>query len=34
MTRFIERPQDLRESRLCAPQRTASPMFQGWGPKL
>jgi hypothetical protein len=34
MTRFINRPEDLRESRICMPQQAPSPLFQGWGPKL
>ncbi len=34
MTRFINQPEDLRESRVCQPQRVAGPLFQGWGPKL
>jgi hypothetical protein len=34
MTRFINRPEDLRKSNVVAPQRVASPIFQGWGPKL
>jgi len=34
MTRFINRPEDLREAHVCQPQRSQSPLFQGWGPKL
>jgi hypothetical protein len=34
MTRFINRPEDLRQSHVVAPQRVSSPIFQGWGPKL
>jgi hypothetical protein len=34
MTRFINRPEDLRQSHIVAPQRVPSPLFQGWGPKL
>jgi hypothetical protein len=36
MTRFINRPEDheLRQNRICMPQRIDSPLFQGWGPKF
>jgi hypothetical protein len=34
MTRFINRPDDLREGRTVQTQRAQSPLFQGWGPKL
>jgi len=34
MTRFINRPEDLRDGRIVQPQRAASPLFQGWGPKI
>jgi hypothetical protein len=34
MTRFINRPEDLRDGRIVQPQRVSSPLFQGWGPKL
>jgi len=36
MTRFIDRPEgnDSQHPRICTAQRVASPLFQGWGPKL
>jgi len=34
MTRYINRPEDLRQSGIVQSQRAQSPLFQGWGPKL